>query len=373
MKRSTRTLLILFFTGVATVSGIVLATGALNKDNTSPNTAVPNHPSLTVEIVHPHQVTWPRRLTASGALAAWQEATISAEVGGLQIVSMHVDVGSRVKKGQLLAELNSESLKVELRKAQAAVALERASLREAQSNVRRARVVKGSGALSGQKIEQYEVAEQSARANLASAEASVAATQIQLKQTRILAVDDGIISARTATLGAVVSVGSELFRIVRKERIEWLAEINADQLGGLRQGQKATVTLPGGTTVEGTIRQLASTLDSKNRVAYAYVQLPVQPDVRAGAYVTGYIDLGQQEALTVPSSAIVLRDGNSYVFEVDQEHQSVRQRKVRIGRMQDNAVEVIDGLDQTASLVQSGGVFLNDGDTVRISNKSAKI
>lgn len=367
MKRKTRVLFIAL-SAVVVIGGVVLAKGMPEAAKSTSDKAKISHPSLAVELVRPHQATWPQSLAVTGALAPWQEATISAETGGLRIVALHADVGRRVKRGQLLAELNSDTVKTDLLKAQAAVDSARASLREAQANVRRGHAVQESGALSGQQIEQYEITEQSAKANLASAEASLAAARIRLAQTRILAVDNGVISSRTATLGTVVSSGSELFRLVCDERVEWRAEVDANQLTRLAHGQRAMVTLPGGETVEGKVRQLSPTLDSKTRTAFAYVDLPVEERIRAGAYVTGHIDLGEQAAWTVPSSAIVLRDGRSYVFTVDSKRSVVAQREVVTGRTRGDRIEIIRGLASTTPIVRSGGAFLNDGDSVRISS-----
>lgn len=371
MKPKKRLLLIVLSVTLV-VGGVVLATGRLEQVSATSIKAKVSRPSLAVRVTQPVQTTWPLTLTAYGALAAWQEDTISAELGGLSIVALHADIGSRVNRGQLLAELNSETLKSELQKAEAAVASARASLRQAQADVRRGHAVQESGALSGQQIEQYEITEQSAEANLASAEASLATARIHLKQARIVAVNSGVISSRAATLGTVVNTGSELFRLVREERVEWRAEVDNNQLALLKNGQNVSVTLPGGATVEGQVRQLSPTLDSKTRTAFAYVDLPVLDRIRAGAYVTGQIDLGQQAALTIPSTAVVMRDGRSYVFEVDSVRNVVIQREVVTGRTRDDRIEIVTGLALSTPIVPSGGAFLNDGDSVRIvSSKEA--
>lgn len=325
--------------------------------------------SLAVETVLPAQADWPVSLVANGALAAWQEATISAETGGLRITALHADVGTRVRRGQLLAELNGDTVKADLRKVEAAVASAQARLREAQANVRRGNAVRESGSLSGQQIEQYEIAQQTAAADLQSAQADLASVRIRLQQTRIAAVDDGVISARTATLGAVVSAGTELFRLQRDARVEWRAEVDALQLAQLRPGMPATVNLPGGATAEGRIRQLAPTLDDKTRNALVYVDLPKQEQIRAGIFVNGRFDLGQRSATVVPGTAVTLRDGRSYVFEVDRQRQTVQQREVVTGRSRGEQIEILSGVRANVPLVKTGGGFLNDGDAVRVSSE----
>jgi RND family efflux transporter MFP subunit len=327
--------------------------------------------SVTVEAVTPAAQVWPVQLDASGALAAWQEATISAETGGLRIVALHADVGSRVKRGQVLAELADATVRAEVQKAEAALASARADLSQANANARRGHLMRESGAMSGQQIEQYEIAAQTAAASVKQAEADLANARVKLGQTRIVAVDDGVVSARSATLGTVVSTGAELFRLVRGERVEWRAEVDAEQLARLKTGMSARVTLPGGGKVDGRVRELSPTLDSQTRMAVAYVSLPVQPAVRAGAYVNGTIALGSRMALTLPSSAITLRDGRNYVFEIDVARNTVIQHEVSTGRSADARVEIVGGLKAGTPVVMRGGAFLSDGDSIRIAKEAS--
>lgn len=320
--------------------------------------------SMAVEMLTPRIVNWPLTLSTSGPLAAWQEAVISAETDGLRITTLYADVGTQVTRGQLLAELASDAVKAEVRKAEAAVASGRAELRQAQANARRSDALRASGSLSGQQIEQYEITQQTAAAKLQSAEADLQTANIRLGHTRITAVDDGIISSRQATLGTVVNGGTKLFTLVRHERIEWRAEVDAAQLGQLKIGQHANVKLPNGATVVGRIRQLSPTFDEKTRMAIAYVPLPTGSAARAGGYASGTIELGERPAMILPSSAVIARDGRSYVFEIDTVHQTVIQREVTTGRIRDDQIEILTGLKPNTPVVRSGGGFLRDGDTV---------
>lgn len=328
--------------------------------------------ALAVETVLPAKETWPVSLKASGALAAWDEIILGVELGGLRIVSLNVDVGDRVEKGQLIAKLNDETLRADVLKAQAALMQARASLREAQANANRSRSVQDTGAISGQQIEQYEVALQLAQAGVKAAEAGLAAQKIRFEQSRIVAPSAGLISSRTASMGEVVANGGELVRIVRDERIEWRAELDAGQLSRVRIGMPARITLASGKTIEGEVRQVSPTLDQKTRTAYAYVALPVHEDARAGDYVSGQFEIGEMTALTVPGSAVVLRDGKSHIFVLDEANGKVRQKTVLTGRSREDRIEIVDGLAEGDQVVRAGGAFLNDGDTVSVQNTGAK-
>ncbi|SEI20471.1 RND family efflux transporter, MFP subunit [Pseudomonas asplenii] len=321
--------------------------------------------SLSVEAVQPRREDWPQVLQASGALAPWQEALVSAETGSLRIASLNADIGDRVKKGQVLATLADASVQADENKQQASVAQAAAQLQEARSNARRAAVVGQSGALSEQQLEEYRVKVQTAEANLASANADLRSTRIRLAQTRIVAVDEGVISGRKALLGDVVAAGSELFRMIREGRLEWQAELDARQLQGVRVGQSAHLELPGGVPVEGRVRLVSPVLDSKTSRALVYVSLPAGTSARAGMYASGYIALADSTALTVPDTAVVLRDGRSYVFVLG-EDMHVRQQGVEVGRRRGQMVEIVAGLPEQARIVRSGGAFLSDGASVTL-------
>ena len=113
--------------------------------------------------------------------------------------------------------------------------------------------------------------------------AKLHADELQLAQTRVLAPDDGVISARSATVGAVVQPGQELFRLIRQRRLEWRAEVGADQLARIEPGMKATLTPAGGAAVAGTVRMVAPTVDPQTRNGIVYVDLPVASAGRAPA------------------------------------------------------------------------------------------
>ncbi|MBF0157940.1 MAG: efflux RND transporter periplasmic adaptor subunit [Magnetococcales bacterium] len=342
----------------------------------SPPSAAPARPALTTTAVTATIEQWPVAVTTSGAIVPWQEMVIGAEIAGLRIADILVDVGAVVHRGQLLAQLAARSVEIDLAQQRAVVAQARAALAEARANAKRARHVTESGALPQQQVDQYLAAEESAVANVALAEARLDSQRLRLDQTRIVAVDEGIVVARSATLGAVVSVGSELFRMIRHGRLEWRAEVMANQLAQIQPGQKAYVRLPTGEEIEGVVRMKAPTFDVTNRRALIYVDLPLDPDQRlakAGMFVHGTIVMGSAAAMTLPQSAVVMRDGYEFVFVIQAGDSTgspassqVTRRPVTVGRRMADRVEIVTGLDESAAVAASGAAFLNDGDRVRL-------
>ncbi|MBB3393130.1 RND family efflux transporter MFP subunit [Rhizobium sp. BK275] len=325
--------------------------------------------ALTVSLTAPAQRDWPETVPASGWLKPWQEAVIASETSGLRITDVLVDVGSVVTKGQTLVRLSQESVLADLRKQEAAVATARASLSKAKANADRARQLQPSGALSDEKIVEYLADEQTATASLASEEAALDGEKIKLAQTTITAVDDGLITSRSADLGAVVSAGTELFRMVRQQRIEWQAEVSARYLPRISEGLSVQVNGPEGHAIEGKVRLVGPSVSTDTSRAIVYVTLPADTRPRTGLYVTGNIELQTSPALTVPETAIVFRDGISYVFTAS-EDQRVQRVRVETGRRNNGEVEIVSGIDRTSKVVTSGGAFLSDNDLVKIAEKN---
>jgi RND family efflux transporter MFP subunit len=347
------------------------AAGAMGQSG-KPTVTVPI--ALTVSVVTPQVEEWPDVVQASGSITAWQEAIVGAEVSGLRLVEVDVDVGDEVTKGQLLARFDDATMRAVLAQQQAAVAEAKANVAEAQANALRAERMGKSGALSEQDITQYVTRGRTASAQLESAEARLHSQQLALEYTRVVAPDDGVISARQATLGMVAGPGTELFRLVRQKRLEWRAELSGAQLAQVNVGDAASLTLPDGTTAVGKVRQVAPVLDAASRIGIAFVELDrdTPSSARAGMYASGAITLGQRTALTVPSSAVVLRDGHEYVFLLGQDDR-VQQTKITVGRRVGDGIEISAGLGPDQQIVASGAAFLNDADMVRVVSASEGI
>lgn len=330
-------------------------------------------PSLSVQVARPTQADWPLELSANGAIAAWQEAVVGAELAGLRLDAVLVNVGDRVRRGQVLATLASEAVRADIQNAQASLQEAQALAAEAKSNADRARNLRAADAISAQEAQRSLTSEQTALARVESAKAQLAAQALRGRQTRVVAPDDGVISSRTATVGTVVQPGLELFRLIRQSRLEWRAELPSADLGRVQPGMKAVATPPGGQPVEGRVRMVAPTVDGGTRNGLVYVDLPasaVQAGARAGMFAAGKLAVGQAGGLTVPQTAVLLRDGFSYVFVLEGvpsgQQASVRQVKVKVGRRQGERIEVLEGLQQGAQVVAAGVAFLADGDTVRV-------
>ena len=321
--------------------------------------------ALTVTAIQAQRTEVGSALGANGNIAAWQEAVVGAEANGLRLAEVRVNVGDVVRRGQVLATFVPDLIRADLAQSRAAVAEAEATLADAAANAQRARVLQASGALSAQQINQLFTAERTAQARLEAQRASAQVQQLRLAQTKVLAPDAGVISQRSATVGAVVPAGAELFRLIRQGRLEWRAEVAADELAQVRPGQVVQVSAGGTAAVPGTVRMVAPTVDAATRNGLVYVDLPQPGAMKAGMFARGEFQTGSSSALTLPQSAVLLRDGFSYVFKLGADNK-VTQAKVTVGRRVGDRIEITGGLDAAARVVGSGGGFLADGDTVRV-------
>lgn len=341
---------------VVAVAIVVLAFVVLSKSGIPKPDLAGNAESaaLTTTVFAAHQTAWPDNIIATGPIVPWQEAIIGSEITGARLVEVKADVGDEVKKGQLLAKFNPEIFLVQQAELQA-------SWVQAAAERQRALKLKAVG---GQSIQQIEAAESQA----AVARARLDEINLKLRYTDVVAPDDGVISSRTATVGAIGAAGQELFRLIRQNRIEWRGELTPTQISAVKQGYHVTITLPDKSKAEAIVRTISPSLDPLSRMAIVYAAINSGSMARAGMYGEGTILLAERQALAVPAKSVVIRDGYNYVFKIaGQGPQSkVSQQKVTVGRTRGKLTEITDGLNAGDIVAVLGAGFLNDGDTVRV-------
>lgn len=346
-------------------SGSSNKTAATEKPNNAETTE--QKAALTVTVVQPEKQNWKQTFTANGNIAAWQEVVIGSELSGQRLTRVNVNVGDEVKRGQVLAEINSDTIRADLAAAKASYAEAQAVLADAVTNNKRIQQLRNTGAISAQELTQYQTSQATAQARLDASRAQIESNQLRLAQTQVISPDNGVISARTATVGSLAQTGQELFRLIRDHRLEWRAEVTTSDLYKLKQGMNARIFSPDPAqpAITGKVRMIAPVIDPQTRYGLVYVDLPATQAVRMGMFVKGEFDLGEKPALTIPQTALLLRDGFAYVFIVGNNNR-VTQQKVTVGRRLADRVEILD-LPANVKLVASGTGFLTDGDLVTVA------
>jgi RND family efflux transporter MFP subunit len=348
------------------VLAVLLSVAGCGADDKANAVPAAGKPALTVVTTTLKPAQWMQTLSASGSVVAWQEAVIGAEVTGVRIAEVRANVGDRVSKGQVLAILASDTMKANEAESQAALRESEALLAEASAHVVRTRKLAKSGFVSAQQEEQAVTAENTARARMEVQRARHQNSAQRLAQQHITAPDAGVISARQATAGTLTQPGVELFRLIRQGRLEWHAELTADELGLIRKGMIVELISTQGRVVHGVVSAIGPAINPQTRYGQVRVELPNDAELIAGMFARGRFQLGPQSASVLPQSAVVLKDAAAYVFVVDASSR-VRERKVNVGRRHGEQIQITGGLEEGVTVVESGGAFLVDGDLVRLA------
>lgn len=356
----------LALSGIAVVI-VVLALAGINRGSAEHTTEkAPSPPVLSVALTKVEEVMLPHRVPATGNVVAWQEAIVSAESDGLKLVEVNVNVGDTVTRGQVLARFNADIAEAELAEAVASVAQAEAAMMEAELNFSRTKTLAITNAISAQQLDQNKIAAMTARARLEAARAIEKKNRLLLTQANVVAPNDGVMTARSATVGTVVPSAQELFRLIEDGRLEWRAVVAAADMEKLLPGQNVVINAQQ-QIIKGTLRTLAPTIDTSTHNGLVYVDLPINNTLRAGTFARGYIEVSSGLTLTLPQRAVILRDGFHYVMQVKSDS-TVALKKINVGRQIDDRIEIISGLAKSEAVIESGLGFLSEGDKVKIVN-----
>lgn len=209
-----------------------------------------------------------------------------------------------------------------------------------------------------------------AKADLAEGRATVDHIRAQIAQTFIRAPEDGWIVKRHVHLGDISSVSEPLFEMVKNNHLEVRAEMPENDLPLLKPGQEvefATLSRPD-LKFKGIVREVSPMVDRDTRLALARIDIPFDHNVRKpGMFVNGIVDLGEIPSLTVPSKAVLDRDGRKIVFVF--KDGKVFSRIVKTGETFENHTQILSGLKKGEAVVVTGAGFLKDGDIVRLGEE----
>lgn len=341
-----------------------------------PEPAAAAKPSLVVTTTLPEVREVDRALTVSGSVAAWQEMSLGVELTGIRAAEVLVEVGDQVTAGQPLVRLDTRTLEVQARQAEAGLAQARASLELARANAARGERLVADGLISSSDRDELRATLLNAEAQLSTAEANRDAARLNLGYATLRAPDSGVISARSVQPGQVVSASTELLRMIRQGRLEWQAELVEGDLSRVREGTLVELTSPRGNRIAGRVRAVSPSVDPATRTGLIYADLTEPGDLRAGMFAQGRVLLGAVPATVLPRDAIVFRDGIPYVFvareldsaQTDGATFNVEQRRIATGIQQGDVTEVSSGLTASERVVVRGAGFLSDGDLVRQVN-----
>ena len=332
------------------------------------------------------------RLFVSGTLVAREEAQVAARIDGLTIVEVDAEDGDQVSQGQVLARLDRTQLDALLAgndaatkradaaidQAQSMIAQSEAQLQFASNDFDRARRLTG-GVMSVSTIEQRETAMKTAQAQLATANHALSVAEadrksrdaerqellVRIDRTEVKAPVAGIVSRRSAKVGADASItGEPLFRIIEDGAIDLEADVPEQSLAGLLVGMPAELKLPGvAGAVAGRVRLVNQEVDKASRTGKVRIALEDVSHAHVGAFASGQIELTRRDGVSAPATAIE-REGDAARLYVVRDGK-VEERQVKPGIVEGDLVEVRSGVHAGESVVARAAAFLRPGDRVR--------
>lgn len=340
-----------------------LALAACHKAPAAKTTEAEQARAVRVVRIEPRAIAG--ALTASGDLLPREEAAVLPEVSGYRVQRVLTDVGSYVRKGQTLVQLDPALITAQLAQQQALAAQAEAQALQAEDQAKRVADLDNAGVLSQEAIDQRRF---QARAARASANAQAAALRDIRTRAGKLAVTSpvaGLVLERTVRPGDTSAIGSTpWFRLARDGEIELAAQMSEDDIINIRPGQRATVTLPSGVSVAGVVRLVSPQIDPQTKLGVVRVRLPVRGDVRAGGFGRAVFEAVSGNVPAVPETAIRYDADGASVVTVGSNNR-VKREPIQTGQHGGGYVQLIRGPPVGSVIVQNAAAFLLDGDVVR--------
>lgn len=350
----------------------------------------PPAPAVTVTPAQNRDFVEP--LFVSGTLVARDEVMVGTPLDGLRLVALLAEDGDHVEQGQVLARLDRTQLDAllaqndaALLRAEAAIAQARSQIEQfdaarvqANADLARARML-DHGIITQATIDQRQAAARSAEAQFSAANSALAVAEadrasrqaerrellVRIGRTDVVTPVAGMVSRRTARLGAVAMwAGEALFRIIADGAIDLDAEVPEDRLARLTVGMPATLELPGGDrAIEGHVRLIANEVDRATRLGKVRIALPAGSPARIGSFATGSVQVARHPAIGVPASAVLRTESGANLMVVQDGR--VALRAIMAGVTNRGFTEIRSGLSVGEMVVARAAAFLRDGDEVR--------
>ena len=327
---------------------------------------VANRDAPAVTVTEAGRSAAPTTVSVTGTIGARYDTPIGAEGDAGRVAAVYVEAGDRVKRGQILARIDTALLAPQVANLQAALDLARAESELAAAEYQRAVAVGKSGALSTEETERRRSSSVTAAAKVKVAAAQLAEAQARLARAQVRAPADGIILTRTVEVGQTVSpAGGPLFRMAEGDEVELRGDVAETDLPLLKEGQAVDVRLTGSDKVyPGRVRLLGAVIDPQTRLGMIRVSLAPDPNLRPGAFARADVTVSNAQRIVLPQTAVLTDDKGTYVLVVNSADK-IERRPVHVSGMVQNGVTIADGVAANDRVVATAGAFLQVGETVK--------
>jgi len=307
-------------------------------------------------------------VSLTGQVEARQEVNLSFRTGG-RMIERSVNVGDRVRAGQVVARLESETPRNALRSARAELTAARARLVEAQNNFERHRSLLDRGFITRAMFDQAEQAYRTARAQVDSVQAQVNIAETQLGYANLISDSSGTVTARRAEPGEVVGPGQPIVQLAREGGRDAVFDVPARVIQTAPANAEIAVVLSSDPKVRttGRVREVAPQADPVTRTFKVRIGLNNPPAaMRLGSTVTGSVQLGAGQGIDIPASALTAANQRPAVWVLDPADNTVSLRNIEVLRYDLARVAVAEGLQPGDIVVTAGVQTLRPGQQVRL-------
>jgi HlyD family secretion protein len=352
---------------LAVIAAALLA-GCAKKGGEAKGATPAARPTTEARLVRVARVA-PRTLAggmeAPGVLISREEAAVAPEITGYRVARVMVDVGSSVKSGEPLVQLDDTLLKSQIDQQAALLAQSEVAARQAESQADRVKGLDNEGVLSQEQIEQRRFQAQSSRAQANAQAAALKDLKTRQSKMTVRAPVGGLIFERNVRPGDLSGTGGQpMFRIIRDDLVELEAQVAEGQVAALHAGQPVQVTLPSGKTLAGVVRIIQPVVDPQTKLGKVRVSLPVNSELRPGGFARASFGASAASALTVPEAALRYDADGVTVMVVDDSNK-VHKAPVRAGRRGGGYVELVQGPPAGSRVLLGAASFVLEGDTVK--------
>jgi RND family efflux transporter MFP subunit len=338
---------------LATTIFIVFLTTLLigcEKEETQPDKKTHLLPTAAVTVAKVTKRIAANQVEVVGTVQAVEQAEISSKITG-NIITLQVDLGSRIKQGELLVELSAGEISAQLQQA-------KAQLEQTKRNLAREEKLLKKNAATPESVK-------SLRDSFRIAEAAHREALTMLDYTRITAPFSGMVTRKLANVGDLATPGKPLLRIEEENKLQVLTDIPEAMILKIKKDDRLPVFLPSvGITIEGIVAEVSPTVDPSSRSAPIKLRIESDPRLRSGQFARVTLTMEQAETLIVPTGAVVPFGQMERVFvEIDGK---ARLRLVRTGDHKEDHIEVLSGLLENETVISSGNANLLDGQPVAV-------
>ncbi|MER8424815.1 efflux RND transporter periplasmic adaptor subunit [Mesorhizobium sp. M1403] len=327
-----------------------------------------------VKVVEIAKASDTRQLSYSGSVRARTEMNLGFRING-KITERLVDIGDRVKPGDVLARIDPTDYELSVRSAQASLDAADRQVETVELTRKRAEQLYAKNFAPKSQLEQATLSYNQAVATRDSARSQLAQAQNQVRYTDLKADKNGIVTAVAADVGQVVGSGTPVVTVAIDGEKEVLIAVPETDIAEFKPGKtvKAGFWSDEALTLEGKVREVAGSADPQSRTFAVRVSLPNDPRVLLG--MTASIEAAadnQQQLVSIPLSALAQKDSQSIVWTVDRSGGTVHAHPVKVAAFTPDGVSVADGLKPGDVVVAAGTQFMTENLKVKLTGDAAQ-